>query len=102
MAHERFIKEVVQDLHDEGSLTQSVETLLPKALHTAEYAKTLGIDSQANMARFIQIGLHLPKPIENYAKTKELIAIAQESEQLQKRDLLQTLLKNMNIKEVAS
>lgn len=101
LAHERFVKEVVQDLHDGGNLTQSVETLLPKALHVAAYAKSLGIDSQANMARFIQIGLHLPKPIEHYNDTKEFKAIAQVSEELKKRDLLQTLLKGMKLKEVA-
>jgi hypothetical protein len=101
LAYERFVKEVVEDLYDEGHLAQAVETLLPKALDIAAYAKTLGIDSQANMARLIQIGLHLPKPIEHYANTNEFKAISQEHEQVKKRDLLQTLLKEMKLKEAS-
>jgi len=101
LAHERFVKEVVEDLYVEGHLAQDVETLLPKALDIAAYAKTLGVDSQANMARLIQIGLHLPKPIEHYANTNEFKAISQEHEQLKKRDLLQTLLKEMKLKEAS-
>ena len=99
--HERFVKEVVKDLHAQNLLKESTEETLPKALHIASYATTLGIDSQANSVRFIQLGLSLPNPIESYTQTKEFIALSTEDDQLKKRELLQTLLEGLHIEEVA-
>jgi hypothetical protein len=99
--YERFVKEVVEDLHTQDLLKENIEISLPKALHIANYAQTLGIDSQANMARFIQLGLSLPEPIEHYQKHKEFIALSKEDGQSKKRELLQTLLEGLHIKEVA-
>jgi len=101
LSHERFVREVVEDLHTQDLLKENIEISLPKALHIANYGQTLGIDSEANIVRFIQLGLSLPEPIEHYQKHKEFIALSKEDGQSKKRELLQTLLEGLHIKEVA-
>jgi hypothetical protein len=99
--HERFVKEVLQEI--ETSLSdKEIEKLLPSILEKSYYAKEhLGIDSQANMARFVQVSTQLPKPIEYYAQSTEFKALKSVTEQSEKREILHTLMQKLNLKEVA-
>ncbi len=102
LAHERFVKEVLKDLKEEGILKEEVEEIHTHVLERSLWAKVhLGIESQANMARWIQISLMLPKDLEYYVNSKEFKALKQTQEQTQKREILQTLMQNLNLKEVA-
>ena len=98
--HERFVKEVLQEI--ETSLSdKEIKELLPSILEKSYYAKeSLGIDSQANMARFVQVSTQLPKPIEYYAQSTEFKALQSITEQSEKREILQALMQKLNLKEV--
>ena len=101
LSHERFVREVLTDLHEEEKL-EEVEKVFTHVLERSLWAKEhLGVLSQANMARFIEISLKLPKDLTYYEKSEEFKALKQTEEQTQKREILQTLLEKLNLREVA-
>lgn len=100
LAHERFVKEVLEALDAQEILDnkEKIDKVTQRSLWAKEH---LGIDSQANMARFIHISLMLPKPLENYTQSSEFKALTETQEQLEKREILQTLMKKLDLREVA-
>jgi hypothetical protein len=100
--YERFVREVLEDLKQEEKLEEEVEKVFDHVLERSLWAREhLGILSQANMARFIAISLMLPKDLAYYEESKEFKAIKQTEEQTQKREMLQTLMHQLNLREVA-
>ncbi len=101
MAHERFVKEVLTDLKEAGVLQEEVEDVVAKTIEQTLWAREyLGIESQANTARVIQLSLTLPDLLQAYGKNSEFIAIKEAGTQLQKRELLETVMKKPGMEEV--
>ncbi len=101
MAHERFVKEVLEDLKEAGLLQEDVDDVIAKTIEQTLWAREyLGIESQANTARVIQLSLTLPDPLQSYGKNSEFLAIKEAGTQLQKREMLRVVMKKLNMEEV--